>query len=139
MNIFTQFIDLVKALEKNFAEYMLVGGMAVNFHGYNRNTGDIDIFINPTIENLERVKKSLHEVFSDKSIDEITHEDLKKYSVIRYGTPNDFYIDIIGSIGEAYSFADLSYDIFEISSIKIKVADAKTLIKLKSKTYQEID
>lgn len=30
---------------------MLLGGMAVNLHGYRRSTGDMDLFVNPTKEN----------------------------------------------------------------------------------------
>ncbi len=139
MGLFTKFIELMIALEKNGADYMLVGEMAINLHGYNRNTGDIDIFIRPTFENLHKVKTALYEVIKDDSIDEITFDDLNRYVVIRTGSPNNFYIDIIGRIGDAYKYEELSYVFFELDGIKIKVADADSLIKLKSKTYREID
>jgi len=46
-NDFLEYIDL---LNKHNVEYLLVGGMAVNLHGYRRATGDMDIFVNPTKE-----------------------------------------------------------------------------------------
>ena len=32
-------------------QYITIGGFAVNLYGYNRNTGDIDIYIDDSIEN----------------------------------------------------------------------------------------
>ena len=50
-----------------------------------------------------------------------------------------FYIDIISRIGEKFSFNDLQYEEKIIEGIRIKVADIKTLYKLKENTYREID
>ncbi len=48
MNIFDEYThDLLKELNKNKVEYIVVGGYAVNFHGYRRTTGDIDLWIKP--------------------------------------------------------------------------------------------
>ena len=40
---------------------MLIGGYAVVFHGYNRTTGDMDLWLRPTNENKERLIKALRE------------------------------------------------------------------------------
>ena len=37
------FTEFIEALNKADVSYMLVGGYAVIFHGYNRTTGDLDI------------------------------------------------------------------------------------------------
>jgi hypothetical protein len=47
--------ELVYALKK--INYMIVGGYAVNFHGYSRNTVDIDLVIKFTLSNF--LKKNL--------------------------------------------------------------------------------
>jgi len=54
---------------------------------------------------------------------------IPRYAVIRYGTPDDFYIDFIGRIGEVFSFKDIERDmeIFEIDNIKIQYVDLKPL------------
>ncbi len=36
--------------------------------------------------------------------DEITYDELMQYSVIRYGTPDGFYLDIMTRIGEAADY-----------------------------------
>lgn len=44
MDIFDDyFLELWRVLEKNGVRYILVGGFAINFHGYQRHTGDIDL------------------------------------------------------------------------------------------------
>lgn len=35
--------------------FVIVGGIAVGFHGYPRMTGDIDFFVEPTPENAQRI------------------------------------------------------------------------------------
>jgi predicted nucleotidyltransferase len=57
MNI--QIIDIWKYLAVNKVKYLTIGGFAVNIYGYGRNTGDIDIFIEDSIENRENLKEAL--------------------------------------------------------------------------------
>ena len=37
-------------------KYITIGGFAVNFHGYNRSTGDIDILLEDTPENRYKLR-----------------------------------------------------------------------------------
>ena len=53
------FLDFFVLLNENKVEYMLIGGYAVSFYGYPRFTGDIDIWINNTKRNAEKVLKSM--------------------------------------------------------------------------------
>jgi len=39
------FQNLIKSLNKFEVKYVLVGGYSVIIHGYQRTTGDLDIFI----------------------------------------------------------------------------------------------
>lgn len=39
------FKDFLKLLESTGARYLIVGGYAVNVHGYSRSTGDIDVWV----------------------------------------------------------------------------------------------
>ena len=51
--------DLIKLLNDQQAEYMIIGAEACAAHGYVRATNDIDILINPTEENVQRVRTAL--------------------------------------------------------------------------------
>src|SRR5215471_1260181 len=52
------FQDFLEALNKANVEYMLVGGYAVILHGYIRSTADMDVWVNKTKENYQRLKKA---------------------------------------------------------------------------------
>ena len=47
--------EFIALLNSRKAEYIVVGGHAVAFHGYPRFTGDIDFFLRATPDNAERV------------------------------------------------------------------------------------
>jgi len=42
-------------------EYIVVGAHALAFHGRPRHTGDLDIWINPTLENAQKMLKVIDE------------------------------------------------------------------------------
>jgi hypothetical protein len=49
------FEDLCASLNGRNVDYLIVGGYALAFHGAPRFTGDLDIFIRPTTENVSRL------------------------------------------------------------------------------------
>jgi len=55
---FKEFLRLLDATE---SKYLIVGGYAVGYHGYPRSTGDMDVWIESTDENAERVVEALKE------------------------------------------------------------------------------
>ena len=60
-NIFNEdFIDFIQALNNAEVKYVLIGGYAVIIHGYQRTTGDMDIFVECTKENYSQIKKAFH-------------------------------------------------------------------------------
>jgi len=135
-NQFQNFMAVIEALNRYQVDYVLVGGVAVILHGLERLTRDIDIFIKPDRENVDKLRRALHSIFDDQSIDEITTEELQKYAVIRYGTPEGFYIDIMTKLGELFSFQDLEYEIIEYKGIKIRLATPGILYKMKKDTVR---
>lgn len=56
------YIEILKSLNQSKVEYVLIGGLAVSYHGYSRYTGDMDLWINPDGENIERLYDSLLEI-----------------------------------------------------------------------------
>ena len=56
--------------------FKIVGGVALNLVGLPRATQDLDIFVDPTAENVAQLRQALHDVFEDPSIDEISADDL---------------------------------------------------------------
>lgn len=86
-------------------QYIMVGGVAVNLHGYARTTSDIDIWIKDTKEN----RKQLGLAFSQFGYDEINLEDFQFIPgwtdfYIGTGIRLDVLIEMKGL--EGYSFDD---------------------------------
>ena len=54
-------IDLCASLNESGARYLVIGGMAVAFHGFERFTKDLDIWVAPTPDNAKRVIRALRE------------------------------------------------------------------------------
>lgn len=55
------FEELLKLLNRHNVEYCIVGAYAVAFYSRPRYTKDMDIFINPTKENGEKIISALRE------------------------------------------------------------------------------
>jgi hypothetical protein len=78
------FKEFLSLLERHGVEYLLIGGYAVNFHGYVRYTGDMDIYVSGSSENATRVAKALNEL----GFDEVTPSMFTTpSSMVRMGVP----------------------------------------------------
>jgi hypothetical protein len=134
-----EFLKVPKAMEDEEVDYILIGGFAFILHGLPRFTMDMDFFMKMAEKNVQKLRKALYSVLGDSDIDEITFDELAKYPVIRYGTPNGFHIDIMAQWGEAATYEDLEYEIMEVLGQKIRVATAETSLKLKQDTIRPED
>ncbi len=62
------FKDVLKCLKDREVRFQLIGGYVVNAFGYNRNIGDIDIWIEASGENQARTIKAVRD-FGFASVD----------------------------------------------------------------------
>ena len=49
------YLSFVRLLNEATVEYVILGGHAVIAHGYLRTTGDVDIFVRPSVENAQKL------------------------------------------------------------------------------------
>jgi len=99
---------IFNALREQRVEYAVFGAVALGLHGLARATADLDLFIRPDAENVERLKAALRMVFEDPSIDDITAEDLcGDYPAVRYLPPDGFGFDILTRVGVAPAHGSL--------------------------------
>jgi len=62
------FRDFIESMNSQGVRFLLLGGYAVNFHGYHRFTADIDFWIAIDAANAERVAAALRSFgFSDNA------------------------------------------------------------------------
>jgi len=80
------FKEFLRFLNENRVRYLLVGGYAVGLHGYPRYTKDLDIWVEASQENAERVIKAIED-FGFASL-ELTPQDFLEPGVfVQIGYP----------------------------------------------------
>lgn len=88
--------EFLLALNSQGVEYVLVGGLAVGYHAEPRFTGDLDILIRPTAENVERMMRALRD-FGLGSLGVTEADLLTPGSWLQFGVrPNR--IDVLNAI-----------------------------------------
>ncbi len=82
------FLDMLKLFRDNNVRYMIIGGYAVGAHGYARATKDIDLWIDPTMQNASKVLSALKEFGYPVEYYNINHDTLIDTSnIIQIGVP----------------------------------------------------
>ena len=133
MELQREIVRVCAALNREKVKYIVVGGCAVILHGYRRTTYDIDLLVDPSLENIRRLKKVFREVFQSDEASEIRDLDIEQYAVVRFVPESEeIVIDLIGKIGKV-NFETAMKDIeeVELEGVKIPVCGLSTLIETK--------
>jgi hypothetical protein len=132
---------VLAALEHEGVKYVVFGAVALALHGLPRATEDLDIFIAPEPDNIERLKAALRAVFDDPCIDDITANDLLgEYPAIQYVPPSgDFHIDILTRLGELFDFASLESERVDFDGVSVSTVTPETLYRMKKGTVRPKD
>lgn len=132
------FKEWLKLLQEKKIEYLLVGGYALAFHGFPRNTGDIDIWINRRRDNIALILEALSD-FGFSSLNLTGDDFLKTDSVIQLGIA-PLRIDIITDIdGVSFEEAFAHRDVFTFEGLSINLISREDLIKNKTASGRDID
>ena len=131
---------LFGALADGDVAYAVFGAIAMALHGLPRATADIDLFIQPTAENVARLKHALRRVWDDPAIDQISAEDLcGDYPAVRYYPPTGFFIDIVSRLGTAFAWDDLEIEETRYERAPVRVISPRTLWLMKRETIRPRD
>ena len=96
MTLAQDFEDFIKLLHRHQVDYMVVGGYALAFHGKPRHTGDLDIWINSSEANAEKLVNAIHE-FGLASLGLTKNDFIQEGYVTQIGYP-PLRIDILNTI-----------------------------------------
>lgn len=143
MDLFEDEIILFfKHLTEQEVSFILVGGLAVNYHGFNRSTGDIDIWINDSVENRKNFIIALTnygivgaEVYTDLPFI-AGYSELMLDNGMRIDLMSDLQFFKQENYNECYSLAN---EFNLVDSIKIKVLHINTLISEKEQSKRPKD
>lgn len=140
-NIFNEdFREFLLAMNRNDVRYILIGGFSVILHGYSRTTGDMDIWVDRTFDNYNKLKKAFDEF--GMPVFDMTEENFLQHpnwDVFTFGVPPvaiDIMIEVKG----------LNFDIvfnnavfFEDDGLKIRTIHKSNLIEGKRKAGRPKD
>jgi hypothetical protein len=117
MDVNEDFVDIVACLEAEGAEFLIVGAYALAAHGFPRMTGDIDIFVRPTLENSARVYRALLAFGAPVVAHGVTERDFQiEDNIYQMGLPPR-RIDIMTSV------SGVSFDEASAEAIEGKLGD----------------
>ncbi len=124
------FLDFLRALNREGVRYLLIGGYAVAFHGYPRATKDLDLWIEASPENAARVLAAIRSFFGETL--GLVEEDLATPGVVQLGyAPNRIDLVILPdeplSFREAYARAEET----RVEGIPVRVVGREDLFTLK--------
>ncbi|MCD6578454.1 hypothetical protein J7L48_03185 [bacterium] len=138
MRLEKDYEDLLKLLNKNKVEYCIVGAFAMAEYSIPRFTKDMDILINPIVENAKKIIKALKEFgFTDLNIN--VDDFSKKGQIIQLGF-EPIRIDILTSI-DGCDFNEIWKNkiIGKYGHIKVFFIGLNELIKNKQATNRKQD
>ncbi|HKK19441.1 MAG TPA: nucleotidyl transferase AbiEii/AbiGii toxin family protein [Opitutales bacterium] len=87
-------LRICASLNKAGARYIVIGGMAMVLHGFNRGTEDIDLLVDRTVENIARLREALS-ILPDNAVQEVRDTDVEEYGVVRVA--DEVVVDLMGS------------------------------------------
>jgi hypothetical protein len=122
-------VSLCKALNAENVRYVLIGGFAVILHGFVRATKAIDLLVDASPENVQRLKRAMA-TLPDNAIALIADDEIERYEVVRVA--DEIVVDLMKSAcGVRYDQAAQRIDTIALEGIEIPVADKELLILTK--------
>ncbi len=126
------FQEFIGALNKAKVKYVLVGGYSVIYHGYPRTTGDLDIFVEVSISNYQKLTNAFSifkmPVFDMSENNFINNNDIDVFS---FGRP-PISIEILKQIsGITFDQVFKNAIVVDFEGLNIRIIHLSDLIKNK--------
>jgi hypothetical protein len=123
-------------LQKHQVKYVLIGARACGLHGLVRATQDVDLLVEPSADNLQRVIDALSEL-PDGAARQLTVKDLQENVVVKIADAVE--VDIAKQAWTLnYEEAIRDALTLDVDGVRIVYASLDALIKSKS-TYRDQD
>src|SRR3989338_3317874 len=138
MRVEGDFVEFLRLLNKNKVKYLIIGAYAVGFYGYPRFTKDIDILVEPSIENARKVIMALKE-FGISSSDLSADDFVRENNIVQLGYA-PVRIDIMTSIA-GFKFRDIwkNKEMSNYGDERVFFIGFEELIESKKKAGRDLD
>jgi hypothetical protein len=109
--------------------YVIIGGHAAIYYGVNRNTGDLDVLIEPSSINGKKLISALKSL--DLQLPEIAEDEWASNLVLSFGFEPDA-IDIL-NYSPGLTFSDVHQNAVSITqeNVQVPIIDIRDLIRNK--------
>ncbi|MFN2440920.1 MAG: hypothetical protein ABR503_17070 [Chitinophagaceae bacterium] len=138
----SEFLFFLRCAQQNNLRYLLIGGYAVNYYGYTRNTDDMDIWLAPNNENKKAfIDTLLCMKYPAKDVAPLLDKDFTKYFMGSIGS-KETKIDIITIVHYAISYddAEKQKQVFEIEpDVFLNIVPYNILKDMKLRSRREKD
>lgn len=123
------FRDLLVELADAGADFVVLGGHAVAFHGHPRATKDLDVLVRASAENAARVYRALAAFGAPLASFEVRQDDFATYDgVLQIGLPPR-RIDILNrASGITFDAAVASGEALEIEGRRVPIIGLEALL-----------
>jgi hypothetical protein len=122
-------VALCRSLNRECARYIVIGGMAIIQAGFVRATEDIDLLVDVSPENVERLRRALL-TLPDRAVRDMADDDVEKYAVVRVA--DEIIVDLMKkACGVEYHEASAMVDNITIEGVKIPFANTELLWRTK--------
>jgi len=125
----TDLKNIIRSLNEQGADYILIGGYALFSHGYHRATEDIDLLVPASSAASKALIKALL-VLSDKEAEKIDPDWFDEGENIRLA--DEVVVDLIfTTCGETYETLYSHIETIDLDGIPVKTLDLEGLLKTK--------
>ncbi len=124
------FKEFLKLLKEHEVRYLLIGAYAVNYHGYIRATGDMDVWVAIHPDNAQKIMAALH-AFGIEDPGLSLGVFLQEKKILRMGVP-PVRLEITTSIsGVEFDECYQSRIVDDLDGVEVNLIDLENLKKNK--------
>ncbi len=134
--------EFITACQDHDVHMILVGGGAVNFHGYQRHSADVDFWLELSLKNLQKLKRALLSI--DIEIIDFPQEVYQGMQNISIKVSPVLELELITRFNPGKSFAEAYADsnvvaIEGFELLKYKVISLSDLLEAKTRSARPKD
>jgi hypothetical protein len=130
-------VSLCRELNARGAAYIVVGGFAIIEAGLPRTTGDLDLVVDPALDNEAKVYSALA-TLPDGCVRELRPGEIAENAVVRVA--DEILVDLMAKAsGIDYAEAARSVVIRELDGVPIPFASPELLWRMKRRANREKD
>lgn len=139
--------EILRTLATHRVDFVVIGGLAVQGHGYIRNTYDLDIIVAPTTLNATRLSEALAELEAELRVPgslslgdphQLRNAPLIS-TVTKFGLLDIVHVEHVAGPPKSYEALRASALVIPYQGMEVRVAGLSDLIRMKRAAGRERD